>query len=93
MQRPNNVNVKRDERYPSQRVQKSPDTDLASGWKRIIMDLSDDGDDADLLVRLLSEEDIERSQLEGCICSSSEKETSSQPTPLSSVNLLTKDIN
>ena len=57
------------------------------------MELSDDGDDADLLVRLLSEEDIERPQLEGSICSSSKKETSGQPTPLSSVNLLTKDIN
>ena len=57
------------------------------------MELSDDGDDADLLVRLLSEEDIERPQLEGRICSSSKKETSGQPTPLSSVNLLTKDIN
>ena len=73
------------EGYPSQQAQKSRDIGLASGWKqvwilafKIIIHL---------LIRLLSEEDIERPELEGWLRASSEKEASGQPASLSSVNL------
>ena len=42
-----------------------------------------------LLIRLLSEEYIERPELEGWLRASSEKEASGQPASLSSVNLQT----